>query len=136
MELERPRGWQAGTGRAPVALLVDDYEDTREMYSEILRLGGYGVIEAVDGADGVTLALAQHVDIIVMDLCMPRMDGREAVRRLKADPRTAHIPVVVLTALEWTSRAGTLNCAAYLIKPCLPLELLNVLNVLLPRFTQ
>jgi two-component system cell cycle response regulator DivK len=125
----RPRPMQ----RAPTALLVDDAFDCRDMYGEMLRYGGYTVLEAVDGADALAVALGQHPDIIVMDLCMPRMDGWEAIRRLKSDSRTRAIPVIALTALEWHASAADAGCEAYLIKPCLPLDLLGVVDSLLAR---
>ena len=129
---EGPRRRRSGTRpRPPVALLVDDGVDSRDMYGEILRFGGYSVLEAVDGADGLAVALGQRPDVIVMDLCMPRMDGWEAIRRLKADPRTCGIPVVTLTAVGWHPSAEQVECEAYLVKPCLPLDLLGVLDTLL-----
>jgi two-component system cell cycle response regulator DivK len=114
-----------------VALLVDDLSDSREMYADLLRLGGYRVLEAEDGADGVAIALGQRPDIVVMDLCMPRMDGWEAIRRLKADPLTRSIPVVALTARGWHDGEALVACEAYLVKPCLPVDLLSVLDALL-----
>jgi two-component system, cell cycle response regulator DivK len=126
-----PRRASAARRRAQVALLVDDVLDSREMYREMLNLGGYLVLEAIDGADGLAVALGERPDIIVMDLCMPRMDGWEAIRRLRSDPRTRAIPVVVLTALGWRTSAADVECEAYLVKPCLPLDLLGVLDSLL-----
>jgi two-component system cell cycle response regulator DivK len=117
--------------RPPVALLVDDAPDSRDMYGEMLRFQGYRVLEASDGADGLAVALGARPDIIVMDLCMPRVDGWEAIRRLKTDPRTRSIPVVVLTALGWRPSSIEVECEAYLVKPCLPLDLLGVLDALL-----
>ena len=122
--------------RPPTALLVDDALDSRDMYGEVLRQGGYRVLEAADGADALALALGEHPDIIVTDLCMPRMDGWEAVRRLKSDPQTRCIPVVVLTALGWRSGAVEVECDAYLVKPCLGLDLLGVLDALLAEASQ
>jgi CheY-like chemotaxis protein len=122
--------------RPPVVLLVDDAFDSRDMYGEMLRVGGYRVLEAIDGADALGVAVTQHPDIVVMDLCMPRMDGWEAVRRLKTDPRTRTIPVVVLTALGWGAGAMEVECEAYLVKPCLPLDLLGVLDTLLAEATK
>jgi CheY-like chemotaxis protein len=119
--------------RPPVVLIVDDFPDTRELYGEMLRSDGYRIIEATDGADALAVTLRQGPDIIVMDLCMPRMDGWEAVRRLKMDPRTCSIPVVVLTALGWRSDSPEVECEAYLMKPCLPLDLVGVLNSLLTQ---
>jgi two-component system cell cycle response regulator DivK len=126
---ELPRRSSAILRRPPVALLVDDGFDSRDMYGEMLRIGGFRVLEATDGADGLAVALGQKPDVIVMDLCMPRMDGWEAVRRLRSDPRTRTIPVVVLTALGWQG-AVELDCDAYLVKPCLPFDLLGVLDAL------
>ena len=132
MESEGPHRRRSGTRpRPPVALLVDDAVDSRDMYGEILRFGGYRVLEAVDGAEGLAVALGQRPDVIVMDLCMPRMDGWEAIRRLRADPRTCSIPVVALTAVGWHHSAAQVECEAYLVKPCLPLDLLGVLDTLL-----
>jgi two-component system cell cycle response regulator DivK len=121
--------WQ----RPPLALLVDDMFCSRDMYGEILRFGGYSVVEAADGEAGLAAAFAQRPDVVVMDLCMPHMDGWEAIRQLKADPRTCSIPVVVLTALTWHCPAMETECEAYLVKPCLPLDLLGVLDSLLAR---
>jgi two-component system cell cycle response regulator DivK len=116
----------------PVALLVDDMLDSRDMYGEVLRFGGYEVLEANDGAEALAVAFGQRPDVIVMDLCMPRLDGWEAIRRLKADSRTREIPVIALTALGWNADASEIGCEAYLVKPCLPLDLLGVIDALLP----
>jgi two-component system, cell cycle response regulator DivK len=115
--------------------VVDDMVDNLMMYGEVLRAGGYVVLEATDGADALAVALGEHPDIIVMDLCMPRMDGWEAIRRLRADPRTASIPVVALTALIWNLSPVEVECEAYLVKPCMPMDLLGVLDSLLARAT-
>jgi len=118
---------------APVALLVDDTSDNRDMYGEMLRYGGYAVLEAADGLDALAVTVAELPNIIVMDICMPRMDGWEAIRRLRADPRTASIPVVALTAVGWNAGAAGMECEAFLVKPCLPIDLLGVLDTLLAR---
>ena len=118
---------------APVVLVADDSFDSRDMYGEILRFGGYDVLEAENGAEAVDLALSRHPDVIVMDLCMPRMDGWEAISRLKSNPQTKSIPVVALTALGWRADAEAIPCEAYLVKPCLPLDLLGVLDSLVAR---
>src|ERR1700733_9413190 len=74
----RRRGRAEVPRRKPVvALLVDDMIDSRDMYGEILRYGGYRVLEAIDGADAVAVALGESPDVIDMDLCMPRVDGWE-----------------------------------------------------------
>lgn len=134
---ERPPRRVSGALRRPqVALLVDDTVDSRDMYGEILRFGGYRVIEATDGEDALSIALEQRPDVIIMDLCMPRMDGWEATRRLRSDPRTATIPVIVLTALSTSLGAVHVDCAAYVVKPCLPFDLLDVLDSVLAKALQ
>lgn len=113
------------TGR-PCVLLVDDYPDAREMYSEYLQFSGFDVVEAANGMEALARAADEAPDIILMDLSLPVMDGWEATRRLKADPRTAGIPVVALTGhvlasiSEGAKQAG---CDAFVTKPCLPEDL-------------
>lgn len=119
----------------PCVLLVDDYSDAREMYSEYLRFSGFDVVEAANGVEALQRALDSSPDIILMDLSLPVMDGWEATRRLKQDARTADIPVVALTGhalsgiFEGAKNAG---CDAFVTKPCLPEDLVmqirNVLN--------
>jgi two-component system cell cycle response regulator DivK len=81
----------------PRVLLVDDYPDAREMYSEYLEFSGFDVVEAGNGMEALQRAVDTAPDIILMDLSLPVMDGWEATRRLKADQRTRAIPVVALT---------------------------------------
>jgi CheY-like chemotaxis protein len=107
----------------PLVLLVEDYQDARDMYADYLRFAGFRVAEAGNGIDALEQARALLPDIVLMDLSLPRLDGWEATRRLKADPRTKHIPILVLTGhaqaddAEGARRAG---CDAFLAKPCLP----------------
>ena len=79
-------------------LLVEDNELNRDMLSRRLERKGYKVSMAVDGAEGVAQALALKPNLVLMDLSLPVMDGWEAIRRLKANPETARIPVIALTA--------------------------------------
>jgi CheY-like chemotaxis protein len=112
--------------KKPLVLVVDDFADNREMYSEYLTYSGYDVIEAKNGKEALEAAQAQAPDIIIMDLSLPVMDGWEATRRLKADDRTRRIPVVALTghALAGHSQgAREAGCDSFLAKPCLPDQL-------------
>ncbi len=112
--------------RKPLVLVVDDFADNREMYSEYLSFSGYDVIEARNGKEAVDAAQERLPDIIIMDLSLPVMDGWEATRRLKADDRTRRIPVVALTghALAGHSKgAKDAGCDSFLAKPCLPDQL-------------
>jgi len=117
-----------GVRSRPCVLIVDDYPDAREMYSEYLQYSGFDVIEAENGMDALSKAAEKSPDIILMDLSLPVMDGWEATRRLKADDRTASIPVVALTGhalagiSEGAKRAG---CDAFVTKPCLPEDLVK-----------
>jgi CheY-like chemotaxis protein len=79
-------------------LLVEDNEMNRDMLSRRLIRRGYEVRIAEDGESGVRMALGGLPDLILMDLSLPDIDGLEATRRLKEDPRTSHIPIIVLTA--------------------------------------
>src|SRR5436309_3048388 len=118
----------------PRVLLVDDYPDAREMYSEYLEFCGFEVVEAANGMEALERAVDAAPDIILMDLSLPVMDGWEATRRLKADTRTASIPVVALTghALAGISEgARNAGCDAFVTKPCLPEDLVKEIRKVL-----
>lgn len=118
----------------PCVLLVDDYPDAREMYSEYLQYSGFDVIEAGNGMEALQQAVDRSPDIILMDLSLPVMDGWEATRRLKADRRTADIPVVALTghALAGISEgARQAGCDGFVTKPCLPEDLVKEIKKVL-----
>ena len=114
------------TDQGPLILVVDDYEDAREMYAEYLRFCGFRVAEARNGNEALEQAFTLMPDLILMDLSLPGMDGWEATRQLKADERTRQIPVVALTghalagASEGAKKAG---CDSFVTKPCLPDDL-------------
>jgi len=113
----------APTGDKPLVLVVDDYQDAREMYAEYLEFSGFRVGEAANGSEALEKAFALLPDVILMDLSLPIIDGWEATRRLKADERTKAIPVVALTghALDNQPSGGQeVPFASYVIKPCLP----------------
>jgi len=118
----------------PLILVVDDFEDGREMYASYLRYSGYRVDEAADGYEALEKAFALLPDIILMDLSLPGIDGWQATRELKKDARTSKIPVVALTghALEAHSRsAKEAGCDAFIVKPCMPMDLLNEIRRIL-----
>jgi CheY-like chemotaxis protein len=95
-----------------VALIVDDNAKNRKLAANVLSAAGFGTLEAATGAEGVALAAERRPDVILMDLRLPDMDGREAARTLRDDPPTARIPVVAMSALrlegsdEWLEAAG------------------------------
>lgn len=120
---------------APVAsklvLLVDDYEDTRALYAVHLEEAGFRVVEAADGAEAVHLASAQPVDAIIMDLSMPRMDGWDATRQIRAAIGDRPVYVIALSALdgdESRALAFDAGCDDFIAKPFLPAGLIAVLR--------
>jgi CheY-like chemotaxis protein len=121
---------------SPLVLVVEDYQDAREMYVEYLKFSGFRVAEARNGIEALERAFELHPDIILMDLALPRMDGWEATRRLKIDERTNDIPVVALTGhalaghVEGARRAG---CDSFVTKPCLPDALVEEIRRMLAQ---
>ena len=122
------------TKASPLILVVDDFEDNRQMYAEFLRFRGYQVQEAANGHEALDKAFAVPPDLIVMDLSLPGLDGWEATRRLKSDSRTKQVPVIALTghALAGHSK-GALDagCDAFVTKPCLPEDLEKEIRAML-----
>jgi two-component system, cell cycle response regulator DivK len=125
---------------APLVLVVDDFQDNREMFAEFLAISGFRVAQAVNGREALERAFDLVPDAILMDLSLPELDGWEATRRLKRDPRTCHIPVVALTGhvlADHAREAKDAGCDGFLAKPCLPevlvVELRRVLAFHGPR---
>ncbi|MEX0892205.1 MAG: response regulator [Gemmatimonadota bacterium] len=108
---------------AKTVLLVEDNEDNLVVYRTILEHVGYRVIEARDGEEGVAAAREHHPDLILMDISIPKIDGWEATKRLKADDATRAIPIIALTAHaleEDRQKATDAGCDGYLAKPVEP----------------
>lgn len=120
----------------PTILLVEDFDDARELYSTCLRSSGYDVIEAATGNDAVALARSAMPNLILMDLLLPGMDGWQATAELKSDPQLKHVPIVALTAhalSDERERITRLGCDAFLAKPCLPPDLIRTVDRILGR---
>ena len=112
---------------SPLVLIVDDFQDNREMYAEFLRFSGLRVEEATNGIEALEKAATLLPDLIVMDLSLPGIDGWEATRRLKSDSVTKHIPVLALTGhalAGYSEGARQAGCDGFITKPCLPEALL------------
>lgn len=128
---QRPASGQSlrqGSGQGALVLIVDDFQDGREMCVEYLSFLGYQAAEASDGFEALERARALRPDVILMDLSLPGIDGWEATRRLKADPHTRHIPIVAVTAHALpgdSERARKAGCDAFVTKPCFLDELLE-----------
>jgi CheY-like chemotaxis protein len=102
----------------PLVLLVDDDRATRVAYAAILRQEGVVVAQAADGQAGFQKAVETLPDLIITDISMPIMDGRELMRRLRADQRKRHIPIIVCSG-EWRPGARIeVEPNAYVDKPC------------------
>ncbi len=112
-------------------LIVEDNADNREVIRTVLTHHGYEVVEAVDGLEGIDKAGRERPDVILMDLSLPKMDGWEATRRLKADDELKDIPVIAITAHAMSGdeeKALEHGCNGYLAKPCTPKSVIDIVK--------
>ena len=117
-------------------LLVEDNEMNRDMLSRRLERKDYQVVMAVDGQQGVEMAVSEAPALILMDMSLPVIDGWEATRRIKADERTKHIPVIALTAHAMQGdeqKAKEAGCDDYDVKPVELPRLLEKMEKLLGK---
>ena len=116
-------------------LVVDDDSDLCGFLSFVIRSAGFLVSRARDGIEALEKATSLGPDIIVMDLCLPRLDGCSVMRRLKDDPLTKRIPILAITGHgsvdDAGARAWQAGCDLFLIKPVAPDKLLDALRTLL-----
>ncbi|MEP6808297.1 MAG: response regulator [Chloroflexota bacterium] len=104
----------------PLVLIVDDNDRNRKLAGDVLSAASFRTLEAPTATEAIALAAAHLPDLILMDLRLPDLDGVEAARRIRSDPRTSGIPVVALSALppgagdDWLLDAGF---AGYVVKP-------------------
>jgi two-component system cell cycle response regulator DivK len=104
----------------PVVMLVEDYQDTREMMRQMLELTGCRVVEASNGQEAIELSQQGELDLVLMDLNMPVLDGFTATLRIREYERTRDVPVVALTAFdtaEFRAAAGAVGCCDFIVKP-------------------
>jgi len=87
-----------GNGDGRLILIVEDNDKNLKLTRDVLRFHGFATVEATSGEEGVALAVEHGPDLVLMDIALPGIDGVEATQRLKADPSTAAIPIVALTA--------------------------------------
>jgi phosphate regulon transcriptional regulator PhoB len=117
-------------------LVVDDEKDLVDLVVYNLEKAGYRTLRAHDGETAVRKALAEGADVVVLDVMLPELDGWEVLKRLRADPKTAKVPVMMLTARgEETDKVLGLELGAddYLTKPFSPRELVARVKALLRR---
>jgi CheY-like chemotaxis protein len=86
--------------RAPVVLIAEDHEDSRDALRTLLDAFGFRVVEAGNGREAVERALAEHPDVILMDMMMPFVDGFQATREIRAAEGMRHVPILAITAME------------------------------------
>ncbi len=110
----------AAAGGSPVVMLVEDFADTREMMRRVLERGGCRVLEAANGQEAIELAQRERLDLILMDLNMPVLDGFTAALRIREREETRGVPIVALTAYdtaEFRAAARAVGCSEYVAKP-------------------
>ena len=110
----------------PLVLLIEDFDDAREMYAEYLEFSGLRTVGAADAVRGLQLADELQPSVILMDAALPGLSGWDAIEQLKSNPRTAHIPVLMMTGhvlSDARERAFSAGAVGFIPKPCLPDEL-------------
>jgi two-component system, cell cycle response regulator DivK len=108
-------------------LIVEDTEDNLRIARDLLNSAGYDLLEATDGAAGVSMATLHHPDLILMDIQLPKLDGHEATRRIRAIPELRDVPIIAITSYALSGddvKARAAGCDAYMAKPYSPRALL------------
>ena len=114
-----------------LVLVVDDYDDSREMCAEFLQFSGFRVEEARNGNEAIAKAIALLPDVILMDISLPGIDGWEATRRLKVDERTKQIRILALTGFalkDHEAQARSSGCDGFVAKPCPPDQMVEAVR--------
>lgn len=112
----------------PLILVVEDFDDAREMYRDYLEFSGFHVETARDGREAIEKTRELQPDLVLMDLSLPGIDGWEATRLLKSAPETSHILIIALSAHALAAegeRARAAGCDGFIAKPCLPPDLVH-----------
>lgn len=124
----------ATTTIRPLVIVVDDFDDGRELVAELLELSGYSTVQARDGAEALALVSTHSPDLMVLDLALPRLDGFQVAARVRRDPIREGLPIVAITGhatREVLDRALAAGCDRALCKPCDPDLLLETVRDLL-----
>ena len=119
----------------PLVMLVEDFRDTREMMRHMLETQGCRVVEASNGQEAIELSQRGGLDLVLMDLNMPVLDGFNATLRIREYERTRDVPVVAVTAYdsaEARAAAGAVGCCDYVVKPLDLDHLSTLLKRILP----
>lgn len=119
---------------AKTILSVDDSASIRQMVSFTLKGAGYNVLEAVDGEDGLTKINGADVNMVITDLNMPKLDGIGFIKKIRANPKTKFIPVIMLTTesqAEKKQAGKAAGATGWIVKPFKPEQLLDVVKKVL-----
>ena len=122
----------------PLILLVDDFEDARDLYSEYLAFKGFRVALAGDGVEAIRQAREHRPSLILLDVRMPRLTGIETLHKMRADPRLGEVPIIAFTAHALESEREALLAAGFdavLAKPCFPEDLAAFISATLDEVT-
>lgn len=117
-------------------LIVDDLASERQMIGEVMVEAGFEIIKASDGCEAVKLSEEKKLDLVVLDIVMPKMNGFEVVRELRSNPKTEKVPVILCSQKNteidrvWGMEQGA---DAYLIKPFEPKQLIDIAQRLLEK---
>jgi CheY-like chemotaxis protein len=121
-------------------LIVEDNPDCREILTLYLQHMGYQTLAAGNGESGVACSIAEHPDLILMDMSLPDMSGLKAASIIKQNPDTSRIPIVAVTAWDtttiWKEKAIKAGITKYLVKPVSPLILKETIEELTHRSTR
>ena len=124
-----------GGVKGPTILVIDDDPVIQKLLSVNFEMEGYQVVTASDGVEGLAQVGIAQPDIILLDVMMPRMDGLAVARKLKSDPATKSIPIIVITSYALSGdegKARAAGCDAYVTKPYSPRQLLAKVREFLP----
>ena len=117
-------------------LYVEDNEFNRKIVRQLLAQTRYRLREAPDGETGVRAAQEELPDLVLMDVQLPKMSGLEATRQLRADPRTARVPIIIVTSYALSGdeqKARDAGATAYIAKPYSPRDLLSKIREIVPE---
>jgi two-component system cell cycle response regulator DivK len=117
-------------------LHIEDNDFNRKIVRDLLARTSYRLVEAVDGESGVAKALEERPDLMLVDIQLPKMSGLEVTRRLRSEPVTAHVPIIIITSFALSGddqRAKEAGASYYLSKPYSPRELLEAIRRFVPE---
>jgi two-component system, cell cycle response regulator DivK len=117
-------------------LHIEDNDFNRKIVRDLLARTSYRLVEAVDGESGVAKALEERPDLMLVDIQLPKMSGLEVTRRLRSEPATAYVPIIIITSFALSGddqRAKEAGASYYLSKPYSPRELLEAIRRFVPE---